>query len=354
MDELILTCQLSSSGKGSLDVPDAPKPHFGSSPSILTHVPETQMLSWDRDTARESRVRHELPAEEPRDCHELRVEDSRDRHELSAGRSRETKPEEEKSWDLIFGEDDSFLECAALEFELSQESFPKETTLTKVKDADRFRSSKADQIPVSAVPTQSSRLTSLKSGSGRFPKDDEKTPKISAAPSRVPSVPEGGVQKKNVLRGFHGNKTSAISNDDCKKTINENHNLHSFTKTSSNCPADPRVSVTPLNDRPGNPMKKHYVKSQQNHVGQAERQQNNIGTMHGLRSGPSPNKPLAGKHPTECGRNDRMSVRNDRMSVSSDEAKESQNVIECLLSGDNFAALLEDFNFEGKNMRLWD
>ena len=352
MDELILTCQLSSSGKGSLDVPDAPKPHFGSSPSILTHVPETPMLSWDRDTARKSGDANRASAEEPRDCHELRAEESRDRHELSAGRSRETKHEEEKSWDLIFGEDDSFLECAALEFELSQESFPKEKTLTKVKDAGRFWSSKAcfaaDQIPVSAASTRISMKSGDWTGSGRFPKKDEKTPKISAALSRVPSVPEGGVQKKNVLRGFHGNKTSAVSNDDCKKTINKNHNLRSFTKApSSNCPADPHVSVIPLNDRPGNPMKKNHVKSQQNHVGQVERQQSNIGGMHGLRNGPSPpNKPLAAKHPAECGRN-------DRMSVSSDEAKESQNDIECLLSGDNFAALLEDFNFEGKNMRLW-
>lgn len=273
---------------------------------------------------------------------------SRDNRESPSGRSRETKPEEEKSWDLILGEDDSFLECAAREFELSQEHFPKD--FSKAKHADTSRSSNAcfaaDQIPVSAVPTQSGRPTSLKSGSGRFPKKDEENPTISAALSRVPSVAEAGAQKRSVLRGFHGNKTSAVSNDDCKKAINENHYPRSFTKAHSNCPADPRVSVTPLNDRPGNPMKKHHAKSPLNHVGQVKRPQNNIG-KHGLRNGPSPNKPLAAKHRTECGRN-------DRASVSSDEAKKLSNDIECLLSGDNFAALLEDFNFEGKNMRLWD
>ena len=135
MDELILTCQLSSSGHGSLTVPDAPKPKFGSSPSQVTFVPETQI------TQMLSRANCAKPQMKPetKPCSQgtqiLFPSEQLDNNKLKkvvldtnhvAERTQEVPQQNDVDvWDLNFDEDDSLLASAAQEFELSQEAMAK-------------------------------------------------------------------------------------------------------------------------------------------------------------------------------------------------------------------------------------
>ena len=129
MDELILTCQLSSSGKGSLTVPDAPRPQCGLSPSQV-FVPETQITQMPQM----------LPEIEP--CsqntqmlfheEEPEVNTNEDVTILNTdygGQQYEQEVPEQNDldkWELNFDEDDSLLASAAQEFELSQEAIAKD------------------------------------------------------------------------------------------------------------------------------------------------------------------------------------------------------------------------------------
>ena len=126
MDELILTCQLSSSGKGSLTVPDAPRPQCGLSPSQI-FVPETQIAQMPPEIEPCLQSTQVLLHEE-----EPEVNTNEDVPILNTNCGGKLYEQEVPvqndldKWELNFDEDDSLLASAAQEFELSQEAGAKD------------------------------------------------------------------------------------------------------------------------------------------------------------------------------------------------------------------------------------
>ena len=330
MDELILTCQLSSSGKGSLEDPEPPRPHFGFSPSI-TQVPETQMSSRDQDATAKSRDNDGLPIGQ---SHEVMVQ------------------LEEEKWTLNFAEDDSLLESAAQEFELSQRSvsIPKPNGISEVEGTNKCISEKTgccvDEISKRVAPTPSPPHGLMqKANLNSFPKRHEKGPRVSSKVEshKVSSTGEcyGRVQGKNTLskkldNNTHCSKIRGSSNQFSKKSF-DNHN--SPRKPLSNSRANP-TTVLPLSSRPGN-LTTSSQKLETKSLKHSDQ-------LLPLKKKPSPNKRLTAQHRV-CAHSGQQNTN----SVSSLDKNEFPNgVVESLLSADNFAALLEDINFEGKNT-LW-
>ncbi|XP_028409813.1 uncharacterized protein LOC114532497 [Dendronephthya gigantea] len=138
MDELILTCQLSSSGKGSLTIPEASKPRFGASPSQVSFVPETQFTQIRSRTAHtETQKRTDASSHEPQ-CTQILFPEGEDGNideggdgALNTSEVRQFEhaqqiPEQEDTDQWDFDDDDSLLATAMHEFELSQKAVSKQ------------------------------------------------------------------------------------------------------------------------------------------------------------------------------------------------------------------------------------
>ena len=124
MDELILTCQLSSSGKGSLTVPDPPRLQCGVSPSQVLVVPETQLTQMPSRCAGTQIQPQIQPCSQST---QLLFDEEKSGVNNNEVEHAQEVPEQNEldKWELNFDEDDSLLASAAQEFELSQEAMAK-------------------------------------------------------------------------------------------------------------------------------------------------------------------------------------------------------------------------------------
>lgn len=164
MDELILTCQLSSSGHGSLTVPDAPKPKFGSSPSQVTFVPETQvtqMKSQEICTKAQMKPETKPCTEGTQVLFSAKQPDNDKRKKVVTNGNQIADHAQEVPqqngldvWDMNFDEDDALLASAVEEFELSQEAMAKIRDSLKKEKKCPGNDNGFSFVPLKTCPSQ--------------------------------------------------------------------------------------------------------------------------------------------------------------------------------------------------------
>lgn len=169
MDELVLTCQLSSSGKGSLTVPKTSKPQFGTSPSQVSFVPETQFTQIC-SRASHAETQKQADASSPSQCTQILFPEEEDKklyideggdEALNANEVRQFQhaqqiPEQEDAdqWELSFDDDDSLLASAMHEYELSREG------IAKSEDNENVNNGKNGSPKIEEPPKSDDLVTS--------------------------------------------------------------------------------------------------------------------------------------------------------------------------------------------------
>ena len=363
MDELIITCQLSSSGKGSLTVPDPPKPKFGFSPSQITLVPETQMLSqWD----------------------------TQEMNGVEKTEHAQEVPDEVEKWSLNFDEDDSLLASVAQEFELSQEAAPAPKSSAKKENVcemfgenssclDGLLSSTRNSSPLTKNPVECFQK-----------KFDENPPTSSLEEKEVRGcaghVRDVGKQFNNLPR-TQANLKKLPKKGDFARHVNDNtENLfasfcsptpreHVRTKLSLKRSSTPKLVTSCKKLPPSNENRysrqnvstKLRANEEQACVVEGQLRANeeevraNEAKLRANEGSSSPLRSIAGNLPypekqswppavnlekSKSGK-ESSSVEKGRSNLGRNE---QENELDFLLCEDNFAALLDEFNFEGEYM----
>lgn len=141
MDELILTCQLSSSGKGSLTIPDPPRPQCGMSPSQVVFVPETQLTQLQSQT---TCAKTEVEPQRQACFQATQILFDEEKPTLNTNKVVQSQcvqkvPERKEADDWEFDSDDvdALLASAVQEFESSQEPIAKPRCTLNEKNNDQ-------------------------------------------------------------------------------------------------------------------------------------------------------------------------------------------------------------------------
>jgi hypothetical protein len=398
MDELILTCQLSSSGKGSLTIPEVPKPQCGLSPSQVILVPETQMTP---DACAETQVLPEVERflqstqmlfdeEEPEvDTYKDVVAVLNAEHGPELCEHAQEVPEQNLDlWELDSDEDDSLLASAAQEFELSQEAKTKSPRFSRglakrsprkdiqnnkcsngeiilkesprtilsttgnsssfTKIANQPFSEKLDENPhrnsphknnvsKSVLGGKTTRASGKQSDSNHSTQSSKET--LDASCGGNMSTPRGLAKMKLTLKHSTpaGNKPSASFETRANENRFPRNNVRSQLRGNDG-------SSSPLRSIPGNmgnPVKHSRPQTKEAAFSKQTTQAKNCSSVKATLS--------HGRSTKECASNEyKRNLSEDKEENVKQNNKVDENELDFLLCEDDVAALLDDFNFDGE------
>ena len=387
MDELILTCQLSSSGKGSLTIPEVPKPQCGLSPSQVILVPETQMTP---DACAETQVLPEVERflqstqmlfdeEEPEvDTKDVAAVLNAEHGPELCEHAQEVPEQNLDLWELDSDEDDSLLASAAQEFELSQEAKTKSPRFSRglakrsprkdiqnnkcsngentfkesprtilpttgnsssfTKIADQPFSEKLDENPhKSVLGGKTTRASGKQSDSNHSTQSSKETLDVSYGGNM--STPRGLAKMKLTLKRSTpcGNKASASFETRANENRLPRNNVRSQLRGNDG-------SSSPSRSIPGNmgyPVKHSRPQTKEAAFSKQTTQAKNCSSAKATLS--------HGRSTKACASNEyKRNLSEDKEENVKQNNKVEENELDFLLCEDDVAALLDDFNFDGE------
>ncbi|CAB4029588.1 Hypothetical predicted protein [Paramuricea clavata] len=337
MDELILTCRLSSSGKGSLTVPDPPRPQCGASPSQVIFVPETQLTQMpSRTTRTETQM-------QPTQIlfHEEKSKLNTNEVVLNTNHSAEHAQEvpEQKDlvdkWEFNFDEDDSLLASAAQEFELSQEAIT-----AKPKCSPKKQDIEGKQFD--KVPTAKTNSTSLL-GEGNFAK-------MTSSNKGIVDVSSSNVATPRTKTKLSLRRTTPKAATLFDTRANENryprNNVRTQLRTNQGASSPLQNIPRNLSYPPEKPSRlQTNLEISKETCSKQTTAAKNYSSVHNIVKECKPNF-IDSNVKTSVSKERKSSLLQGQNSSVKQNNKVQENELDFLLCEDNFAALLDDFNFD--------
>ena len=342
MDELILTCQLSSSGKGSLTVPDPPRPQCGASPSEDIFVPETQLTQMpSRTTRTETQMQPtQILFDEEKSKLNTNEVVLNTNHAAEQSEHAQEVPEQKDvdKWEFNFDEDDLLLASAAQEFELSQEAIT-----AKPKCSPKKQDIGGKQFD--KVPTAKTNSKSLL--------EEGNSATMTSSTKNMMDVSSSNVATPRIKTKLSLRRTTPKAATLFDTRANENRYPRNNVRTQLRAN---QGASSPLQNIPRNlsypPEKPSRLQTNLEISKEAYSKQtttNNYGSVHNIvkESECKPNF-IDSNVKTSVSKERKSGLLPDQNSSVKQNNKDQENELDFLLCEDNFAALLDDFNFDGK------